>query len=237
MWLLKDFTTPLRVENPVPRINQKGVLERDMTKKEGYYVFQSYWSEEPMAHIYGHSWPVRWGKPDEARLVKVYSNCSTAELFINGQSAGVRHRDSQDFPAAGLRWLVQFAPGKNHLRVAAVKDGVAVSDEIELEYQTKQWGKPAQLELAEVARDASTATVETTLRDANGVLCLDARNAVRFSVAGSGSLIDNQGTSTGSRLVQLCNGRARITIRRNGSASTAGVTCDGVAPAFIPVPA
>ena len=34
MWVLKDFTTPLRVENPVPRINQKGLLERDMTKKE-----------------------------------------------------------------------------------------------------------------------------------------------------------------------------------------------------------
>ena len=24
-WVFKDFTTPLRVENPVPRINQKGV--------------------------------------------------------------------------------------------------------------------------------------------------------------------------------------------------------------------
>ncbi len=44
-WVFKDFTTPLRVENPVPRINQKGVIERDMTRKEGYFVFQSYWSE------------------------------------------------------------------------------------------------------------------------------------------------------------------------------------------------
>lgn len=68
-WIFKDFTTPLRVENPVPRINQKGVIERDMTKKEGYFVFQSYWSEKPMAHIYGHTWPIRWGSEGEAYLV------------------------------------------------------------------------------------------------------------------------------------------------------------------------
>ena len=25
-WIFKDFTTPLRAENPVPRVNQKGVV-------------------------------------------------------------------------------------------------------------------------------------------------------------------------------------------------------------------
>ena len=87
-WAFKDFTTPLRVENPVPRVNQKGVIERDMTKKEGYFVFQSYWTEEPMAHIYGHTWPVRWGAEGEPRIVKVYSNCPTAELFRQRQVRG-----------------------------------------------------------------------------------------------------------------------------------------------------
>jgi beta-galactosidase len=237
MWVFKDFTTPLRVENPVPRINQKGVLERDMTKKEGYYVFQSYWSEQPMAHIYGHTWPVRWGSEDEPRIVKVYSNCPAAELFVNGKSAGERRRYSRDFPAAGLRWLVNFAPGKNHLRVVAKKDGVTVSDVIYLEYQTKKWGTPARLQLAEIAREGNTATIEATLLDANNVLCLDARNIVRFSLAGSGTLIDNQGTSTGSRVLQLYNGRARITLRRNSGSSTAGVISEGIAGAFVTVSA
>ena len=54
MWIFKDFATPLRPENPVPRVNQKGVLERDGALKESYYVFQSYWAEKPMIHIYGH---------------------------------------------------------------------------------------------------------------------------------------------------------------------------------------
>lgn len=234
-WCFKDFTTPLRAENPVPRINQKGLLERDMTKKEGYFVFQSYWSDEPMAHIFGHTCPVRWGAEGESRMVKVYSNCSTAELFVNGKSAGVRHRDSQDYPAAGLRWMVAFVAGKNHLRVAAKKGRTVVSDEIEFEYQTAKWGKPEKLSLTELSRDAKSATFEATLFDASGVLCLDARDVVRFSLAGAGKLIDNLGTSTGSRVVQMYNGRARISIDRNGGPSTVSVVTEGISPAFVSI--
>ncbi len=76
-WIFKDFSTPLRAENPIPRMNQKGLVERDLTPKEGYYVFQSYWAARPMVHIYGHSWPVRWGDRDERKLMKVYSNCAS----------------------------------------------------------------------------------------------------------------------------------------------------------------
>jgi len=234
-WVFKDFTTPLRVENPVPRINQKGVVERDLRVKEGFYVFQSYWSEKPMAHVYGHSWPVRWGDEGEARMVKVYSNCAEAELFLNGKSLGVKKRDSQDFPAAGLRWMVTFAVGKNHLRTVAKRDGATVTDEIELEYQTAKWEKPAKLTLTEIGRDEKTSTVEATLRDAKGLLCLDAKDVVRFSVAGGGRLMDNLGTASGSRVVQLQNGRARISVARNGGASTVGVVCDGVPAGFVSI--
>jgi beta-galactosidase len=236
-WIFKDFPTPLRVENPVPRMNQKGVLERDMTRKEGYYVFQSYWTQQPMARIYGHSWPVRWGAEGEPRVVKVYSNCPTAELFLNGKSMGLKHRNCQDFPAAGLRWMVKFVPGKNHLRVVGARDGSTVEDEIEFEYQTEKWGSPAALKLAEVARDAKTITVEATLFDAHGILCLDARNVVRFSVAGRGRLIDNLGTSSGSRVVQMGNGRARISIERGAGAATVGVTSDGIKAGFVTIQA
>ena len=54
-WPFKDFSTPVRPENPVPYVNQKGVVERDLTPKETYYVFQSYWTKKPMIHIYGHT--------------------------------------------------------------------------------------------------------------------------------------------------------------------------------------
>jgi beta-galactosidase len=116
-WPFKDFSTPVRPDNPVPYMNQKGVVERDLTKKEAYFVFQSYWTSKPMAHIYGHSWPVRWGSEGEEKMVKVYSNCEEAELFLNGKSYGIKKRNSQHFPAAGLRWNVVFNKGSNHIEV------------------------------------------------------------------------------------------------------------------------
>jgi len=232
-WAFKDFSTPVRADNPIPRMNQKGLVERDLTPKEGYYVFQSYWSEKPMAHIYGHSWPVRSGDPEEIKLIRVYSNCDTAELFVNGISQGVKKRNSQDFPAAGLRWPVKVAPGGNVLRVVARKNGVSVTDEIRFQYQTEKWEKPARLQLTEKSRTGDRVTVEARLLDAKGVLCLDARNQVRFGLTGNGELLANLGTCSGSRAVELCNGRGEITIARNGGASVVGVSSKGIPPAFL----
>ncbi len=222
-WVFKDFTTPVRPENPIPRINQKGLLERDLTKKEGYFVFQSFWSQKPMAHIYGHSWPVRWGDPGEHKMVKVYSNCEQAEIFLNGVSLGIKKRDSQNFPAAGLRWLTPFLAGKNHLRVVATQGTTTLTDEIEFLYETEKWGAPASFTLKELTRHGNIVTVEAQLLDANGKLCLDSRTPVRFALEGPGTLHDNLGTVTGSRAVQLCNGRVWISLTRS-AATTLTVT-------------
>jgi hypothetical protein len=266
-WIFKDFATPLRPDNPVPRMNQKGLVERDLTPKEAYYVFQSYWSDKPMLRIYGHSWPVRWGDANEQKMVKVYSNCPQVELFVNGQSAGVRERDSQNYPAAGLRWLTLLREGRNTLRAVGKKDGVEVVDEIEFEYQTDKWGPPAMLELSSNSRVAgverqraprtvnaggspdpgsrgaprphapvnSVVTVHAVLQDADGVRCLDARNVVRFGITGDGQLIDNLGTSSGSRVVQLMNGRAQIDVELTGPKAVVGVASKDIPTAFIEV--
>ena len=234
-WIFKDFSTPLRPENPVPRMNQKGVVERDLTPKEGYYVFQSYWAEKPMAHIYGHTWPIRWGAAGETKLVKVYSNCAAAELFLNGQSCGAKQRNSQDFPAAGLRWPVQFKEGQNHVRVVAHQDGVDVVDEISFIYQTAKWGKPAKLELREIARKDGIVTVEAHLLDAKGIECLDSRQRVRFGLAGDGLLLDNLGTSRGSREVEVYNGRAMISLQTNNGTSHVSVASKDVPTTFLKV--
>jgi beta-galactosidase len=229
-WIFKDFATTLRPGNPVPRVNQKGLVERDFTLKEGYFVFQSYWSEKPMVHIYGHSWPVRWGNRDEAKLVKVYSNCPAVELFVNGQSAGIKKRNSQDFPAAGLRWLVRFREGENVLR--AIGGSAEIVDEIKFVYQTEKWSKPAKLVLEELHPIDEVITVQAKLVDAKGVLCLDARNFVRFAVAGDGRLIDNLGTSTTARKVELYNGRAQISVNRQGKL-VVSVSSEGLPTAFL----
>lgn len=231
-WIFKDFSTPQRPTNPVPRVNQKGLIERDHTIKEGYYVFQSYWSEKPMLQIYGRSWPVRWGAKDERKLVKVYSNCPNVELFLNGISVGTKQRNSQDFPAAGLHWLVQFREGDNELRAAGRKNGKEVSDQIRFVYQTQLWGKPAKLSIQKIQESHDLVTVEVRLLDQNGIACLDARNVVRFDLIGDGRLIDNLGTSTGARKLEIYNGRAEISVERKGEVVVSASSV-GIKPAFL----
>ena len=234
-WIFKDFATPLRPENPIPHVNQKGLVERDLTLKEGYYVFQSYWSESPMIRLYGHSWRARWGEQDELKLVKVYSNCETAELFLNGVSQGARKRNSQDFPAAGLHWLVKFNPGENRLKAVGHMKTVAVEDALLLQYRTEKWGAPVRMELREIARDRGHVKVEARLLDGNDTPCLNARDRVWFGLTGDGTLLDNTGTSTGSRSVELYNGRAEIGLLRNEGSSEVSVRCRSLPTAFLTV--
>jgi beta-galactosidase len=234
-WIFKDFSTPGRPQNPIPGVNQKGVVERDLTLKEGYHVFQSYWAEKLMVHIYGHSRPVRWGEARETKLVRVYSNCDTAELFLNGESCGTKKRNCQDFPAAGLRWPVRFNAGMNRLRAVARKGSAVAQDEIIFRYQTEKWGKPTALELRELSRKGDSVTIEARLRDDGGRSCLDARNQVRFELAGDGRLRDNLGTSTASRVVELYNARAEITVWLRQGKSTLSVATRGIATAFLSI--
>lgn len=232
-WPFKDFSTPVRPENPVPYVNQKGVITRDFTKKESYYVFQSYWTDKPMVHIYGHSWPVRWGEPGEGKEILVYSNCETAELFLNGISQGVKTRNSQDFPAAGLRWICKYDEGANNINVVARKGKVTVEDSILQHYQTEKWGPAARLELSSERVDAETVRVFVSIVDKMGVKCLDSKDYIKYSVCGDGKLVDNQGTPDGSRYVQARNGFGSILVKTCGGSSIVGVSVDGVPTAFI----
>lgn len=232
-WVFKDFSTPSRPDNPIPYVNQKGVVERDLTKKEAYYVFQSYWTDLPMAHIYGHSWPVRWGEEGEDKMVKVYSNCEEATLFLNGKNCGVKRRNSQNFPAAGLRWTLPFRKGENTLKVIARKGKTLVTDSISFQYQTEKWGKPAKILVEKLKEAGGVTTVGVQLVDAGNIPCLDAADWVRFGLAGEGQLIDDLGTATGSRYVQAFNGRALIRVHTDKGRSVISVKAGSLPTVFL----
>ncbi|MFM7205142.1 MAG: alginate lyase family protein [Planctomycetaceae bacterium] len=236
-WIFKDFSTPLRPENPVPRVNQKGVVTRDGTPKESYYVFQSYWATTPMVHVLGHGWRERWGKAGEAKEIRVYSNCPQVELFVDGTSAGAKARDSAAYPAAGLHWSVPLTAGRHTVRAVATTPAGEIADEIAFDYVTEVWGRPTKLTLTEVVRAGGTVTIEARAFDKDGAACLDAANQVRFGLAGEGSLVDNLGTPDGSRVVQLANGRARIRVALDGRKAVAAVTSPGLKSAFLTIDA
>jgi beta-galactosidase len=130
--------------------------------------------------------------------------------------------------------MVKFAEGHNTLRAVGTHGTVEVMDEMSVEYQTEKWSKPAQLTLTEIVREHDgTITLEARMLDEDGVLCLDAANRVRFGLVGDGRLIDNLGTVTGSRVVQMANGRAQISLHLTGARAVAAVSSDGVPTAFV----
>ena len=182
-----------------------------------------------MLHIYGHTWPVRWGRDGERKQVLVYSNQPWVELYVNGQSQGRRRRDVNDYPAQGFHWDVVLQPGENTLR--AVSAG-GLTDEISQDYVTEPWGQPARLLLSRESADV----VRAELVDEQGRCCLDATDWIVFSLAGDGRLLCDQGTTLGSRRIQAANGVARIRFAAEGRCAIAAQSGDLATPLLVVEP-
>ncbi|MDC7232833.1 MAG: glycoside hydrolase family 2 TIM barrel-domain containing protein [Spirochaetales bacterium] len=232
-WPFKDFATPLRPENPVPYVNQKGVVERDLSPKESFYVVQSYWSVKPMLRIFGHKWTDRWGKDGELKEFRVYSNCPAVELFLDGISLGTKTRDSRNFPAAGLRWLANLNTGEHELKAVVPEENL--HDSLTFQYHRDDWGEPAALEGSVNRLTEDTAEISVRVVDQNGKICLDCEDYAEYSLAGKGELLKDLGNPGGSRIVQLCNGKSGIKVLAAKKKAVIAVSCGNLTPLFITV--
>ena len=63
-------------------MNHKGLITFDRKiKKDSFYLYKAYWSEEGFVHITGSRYVDR---PEEVTTVKVYSNQPKVALYNNG---------------------------------------------------------------------------------------------------------------------------------------------------------
>ena len=213
-WIFRDFATPLRPENPIPFVNEKGLLTRDGNHKDAYYVFRSYWTETPkFAYLVSHSWTERSGPAGRPREVRVYSNCAAVELHVDGTSQGVRQRRRDDFPGQGLRWKVVFHEGNNALRASCAgmaADERGVADSMVVHYEYAEAGRPDHIVLSTDSLPDGHLLVQAMLVDAHGRRSLGARDRIYFSRSGGGALVADRGTPTGSRVIEAADGRAAI---------------------------
>ncbi|MDP5104592.1 MAG: glycoside hydrolase family 2 protein [Polaribacter sp.] len=215
-WAFKDFGTPLRPENAIPYMNQKGLVDRAGNRKDAFYVFKSYWSKDPFTYIESHTWTEREGPQGLARDVSVYSNCNEVELSLNGKSLGTKTRNTKEFPAAGLNWNLQFREGENTL-VSSGKtiDGKTVSDKLVINYRFTKNQKAEGLKLSYSVLENGNYLVTAIAFDKNGLRCLDYENRVYFQCLSGGETMKSLGTPTGSESIEMANGKASIEVKRN----------------------
>jgi len=210
-WAFKDFGTPLRPENDIPYMNQKGLVDRNGKPKDAFYVFKSYWAKEPFAYIESHTWTERQGPEGLARSINVFSNCNEVTLFHNDQNLGTKNKDITSFPASGLTWDVQFTEGKNEL-IAKAKDanGKMVEDVLEVAYRYAKNGRAKALTLSAEKMENGNYLVTAIAEDADGLRCLDYEDRVYFQTLEGGKSLKNQGTPTGSEIINMANGKASM---------------------------
>jgi len=212
-WAFKDFGTPLRPENDIPYMNQKGLVDRAGNPKDAYYVFKSYWSNDPFSYIESHTWTERSGPKGGTRNICVYSNNESVELFHNGQSLGVKNRDSKSFPAAGLNWDITFLAGDNELvAIGQINGKRASADSLVVNYRFEQAGSPSELVLSSNKLDNGNYLVSVTAVDKDGLRCLNYEERVYFQCLTGGRVLKNQGTPTGSEAIKMANGKASIEV-------------------------
>jgi len=217
-WAFKDFATPLRPEDDIPYMNQKGLVDRNGKPKDAYYVFKSYWSEKPFTYIESHTWTDRQGPKNTPRTICVYSNCPKVELFLNGVSLGVKNRDITAYPACGLTWDVNFADGKNNfVAVGISKEGKKVEDTIDVNYRYVKNGAADGLKLSAEKMNNGSYLVTAIAVDKNKMRCLDYEDRVYFQCLSGGTTMKNQGTPTGSESIKMANGKASIEVIPNAN--------------------
>lgn len=210
-WAFKDFGTPLRPENAIPFVNQKGLVDRSGKPKDAYYVFKSYWAKEPFVYIESHTWTERSGPKGKARNLSVFSNCEQVELIHNGKSLGKKTRNTKAFPAAGLNWDVLFTANENEL-IAKGYDAneCIVVDTLKVHYSYQKTGSAHKLVLSSSQLENGNYLIEAKAIDKAGRRVLDYEDRVYFSQDGAGELLINYGTPSRSQVVEMANGRATI---------------------------
>ena len=183
-----------------------GIVDLCGFPKDRYYLYQSRWTDAPMVHILPHwNWEQFAGKTIP---VWCYSNADSVELFLNGKSLGEKKMatgsvqklflEQRKLPDGTMKaaevetgyyhvaWEVPWEAGT--LKAVARRVGKVIAND-----EVSTAGKPAKIAL-EVDRSKikddgqDLAYVTVKVLDAQGHVCPDASNMVKFDLSGPGKI-------------------------------------------------
>lgn len=164
-----------------------GIIDLASLPKDRYYLYRSNWNEKDTTlHILPHwNWKGREGK---ITPVMVYTNFPKVELFINGESQGIREKNDSTYQNRyRLMWMeTVYKPGE----VKAV--AYDADNNIAAEKVIRTAGKPHHLVLTPSSKELKSngddllyVTVQVADKDGN-IVPNDSR-LVKFKVGGCGT--------------------------------------------------
>ncbi|BAX78461.1 glycoside hydrolase family 2 TIM barrel-domain containing protein [Labilibaculum antarcticum] len=146
--------------------------------KDGFFFYQSQWTDQPMVHIFPH-WNLE-GHEGETVTVYAYTNCDEVELFQDGKSLGKQKNDTKGVEYQS--WDAVYQAGE--LKAISYINGNQVAEKT-----VKTAGAPAKI-LISTRKTEMTANsqdliyVECTVVDKDGNLVPKADNKIEFSIDG-----------------------------------------------------
>ncbi len=205
-----------------------GIVDLAGFPKDIYYMYKSEWSNDTVLHLFPH-WNHTPGQTVD--MWCYYNNADEVELWINGQSQGVRSKEDGVFH---VMWRVTFTPGE--VRVVSRRNGEEVASKT-----IYTAGEPAQIrltpdrtKLTADGSDLSFITVE--ILDKDGNLCPWADNNITFDISGNAFIagVDNGSPYSMERFKdnhrRAFYGKCLVVLQNDGTAGTATLTatCEGL---------
>jgi beta-galactosidase len=117
IWNMFDFAVDNRDEGDHAGRNDKGLVTYDRkTKKDAFYWYKANWSDTPFVYITSRRFVTR---TEPKTPVKIYSNCDTVELRVNGVLQPSLRSDDHIF-----LWQDEtLKPGRNRIQAVGVSAG------------------------------------------------------------------------------------------------------------------
>ncbi|EJP20677.1 Gram-positive signal peptide protein, YSIRK family [Streptococcus oralis SK304] len=213
IWTGTDYIgepTPWHNQNQTPvKSSYFGIVDTAGIPKNDFYLYQSQWvsaKKKPMVHLLPH-W--NWENKEladkvadsEGKIpVRAYSNAASVELFLNGQSLGVKkfnkkqtsdgrtYQEGANAKELYLEWKVAYQPGTLEA-VARDEAGKEIARD-----KITTAGQPAGVRLVKeehaIAADGKDLTyIYYEIVDSEGNVVPTANNLVRFQLHGQGQLV------------------------------------------------
>lgn len=123
IWNEFDFASDGRNEGDTSGRNDKGLVTYDrQIRKDAFYFYKANWTTNPMVYITGHTFTNRF---TNNIVAKVYANCDSVELFVNGTSQG-----SVTSTNCVFTWPVSLLGGTNLVQATGTRGNSNVTDSL-----------------------------------------------------------------------------------------------------------